>query len=145
MDNLKILNEVPNQAYHIKNFDLLDDISVSVLSKEVIALEFPSFTDGRAFSQARKLRRHGFTGDLIATGDVKVDQSRQLAKVGFSAICADNELDEVVIRDEIKRYPVQYQKSSLNAETVFERRLSQDQAGRLSGGGAFHITQDGQV
>ncbi|HRY15786.1 MAG TPA: DUF934 domain-containing protein, partial [Candidatus Competibacteraceae bacterium] len=41
----------------------------------LVALEFPKFTDGRAYSQARLLReRHGYQGEIRATGDVLRDQ-----------------------------------------------------------------------
>ena len=41
----------------------------------LIALVFPKFRDGRAYSQARLLREHyGFRGELRATGDVLRDQ-----------------------------------------------------------------------
>ena len=50
-----------------------------------VALQFPKFTDGRAFSQAATLRRLGFTGDICATGDVLVDQLLQMQRCGFSS------------------------------------------------------------
>ncbi|MEK0433475.1 MAG: hypothetical protein RL700_1682, partial [Pseudomonadota bacterium] len=38
---------------------------------QTIVLQFPKFTDGRAFSQALMLRRRcGFEGDIRAVGDV---------------------------------------------------------------------------
>ena len=50
-----------------------------------VDLQFPKFTDGRAFSQAFLLRRRlGFTGDIRATGDVLVDQLQQMARTGFT-------------------------------------------------------------
>jgi len=50
-----------------------------------IDLQFPKFTDGRAFSQAFLLRRRqGFRGNIRATGDVLVDQLVQMARTGFS-------------------------------------------------------------
>ncbi|MDH3700167.1 MAG: DUF934 domain-containing protein [Alphaproteobacteria bacterium] len=53
---------------------------------ELIALEFPTFKDGRAYSQARLLReRYGFTGELRATGDVLRDQFLFLHRCGFDA------------------------------------------------------------
>lgn len=52
----------------------------------VIALRFPVFTDGRAYSQARLLRqRHGFRGELRAVGDVLRDQLSAMARCGFDA------------------------------------------------------------
>jgi uncharacterized protein (DUF934 family) len=50
-----------------------------------VDLQFPKFTDGRAFSQAFLLRRRlGFTGAIRATGDVLVDQLQQMARTGFT-------------------------------------------------------------
>ena len=49
-----------------------------------ITLHFPKFSDGRAFSQAFLLRRRmGFAGELVATGDVLVDQLAQMQRSGF--------------------------------------------------------------
>ena len=61
-----------------------------------IDLNFPKFTDGRAFSQAFLLhRRRGFAGELRATGDVLVDQLAQMERSGFSTavLRADQDLD----------------------------------------------------
>ena len=56
-----------------------------------IELQFPKFTDGRAFSQAVTLRRrYGFQGDIRATGDVLIDQLVQMHRSGFtSAVLAE--------------------------------------------------------
>lgn len=52
----------------------------------LIALEFPSFNDGRAFSQARELRHvMGFTGELRATGKPMADQAGFLIQCGFTS------------------------------------------------------------
>jgi uncharacterized protein (DUF934 family) len=50
-----------------------------------VQLQFPSFADGRAFSQAFLLRRRlGFTGEIRAIGDVLIDQLAQMQRSGFS-------------------------------------------------------------
>src|SRR5579872_3715405 len=42
----------------------------------LVALVFPKFKDGRAYSQARLLReRHGYRGELRATGDVQIGRA----------------------------------------------------------------------
>ena len=67
---------------------LANDAEVHSLALEgiaSIALDFPKFTDGRAFSQAHVLRRRGFAGDIRATGDVLIDQLLQLQRSGFSS------------------------------------------------------------
>ncbi|MBT3372108.1 MAG: DUF934 domain-containing protein [Rhodospirillaceae bacterium] len=53
---------------------------------EVIALEFATFTDGRAYSQARLLRqRHGYKGELRAVGEVLRDQLTFMLRCGFDS------------------------------------------------------------
>jgi uncharacterized protein (DUF934 family) len=67
---------------------LANDTEVHSLALDGIAcieLDFPKFTDGRAFSQAHVLRRRGFAGDIRATGDVLIDQLLQLQRSGFSS------------------------------------------------------------
>ena len=52
----------------------------------LVALDFPRFRDGRAFSWARMLRsRLGFTGEIRAVGDFLFDQISYQHRVGFDA------------------------------------------------------------
>jgi uncharacterized protein (DUF934 family) len=52
----------------------------------LVALEFPKFRDGRAFSWARMLRtRLDFTGEIRAVGDFLYDQVNYQHRVGFDA------------------------------------------------------------
>ena len=52
-----------------------DDLTKGI---ELIVLDFPKFTDGRAYTQARLLReRAGYTGELRAAGAVFIDQPAQ--------------------------------------------------------------------
>jgi uncharacterized protein (DUF934 family) len=52
----------------------------------LIALEFPRFRDGRAFSWARMLRtRLSFKGEIRAVGDFLYDQINYQHRVGFDA------------------------------------------------------------
>ena len=60
---------------------------------DLIALNFPAFTDGRAYSQARQLRMElGYEGELRATGDVLADQAGFLTQVGFDTFTVENDL-----------------------------------------------------
>ena len=53
---------------------------------DVIALEFPVFTDGRAYSYARTLReRYAYTGQVRAVGNVLRDQYFFMRRCGFDA------------------------------------------------------------
>ncbi len=55
-------------------------------SLPLIAVDFPSFADGRGYSIAYNLRaRLGFEGELRAIGDVLRDQLFYMSRVGFNA------------------------------------------------------------
>ena len=54
--------------------------------RPLIALKFDKFADGRAFSYAELLReRHGFKGELRATGDVLLDEMALMRRCGFTS------------------------------------------------------------
>jgi uncharacterized protein (DUF934 family) len=64
----------------------------------VVALEFPKFRDGRAYSYARLLReRYGFKGELRAVGEVLLEQLFFMLRTGFDAF-------EIVSADPLKDY-----------------------------------------
>ncbi len=66
----------------------------------LIAIDFPSFTDGRGYSSARLLRqRYRYTGELRAVGDVLRDQLFLLARCGFDsfALREDQDVDACVV------------------------------------------------
>ncbi len=66
--------------------DAVDDIAPDVARFPVIAIAFPTFTDGRGYSHARKLReQHGYRGELRAVGEVLIDQIPFLQRVGIDA------------------------------------------------------------
>ena len=54
--------------------------------RPLVALKFDKFADGRAFSYAELLReRHGFKGELRATGDVLLDEIALMLRCGFTS------------------------------------------------------------
>jgi uncharacterized protein (DUF934 family) len=64
----------------------------------VVALEFPKFRDGRAYSYARLLReRYGFKGELRAVGEVLLEQLFFMLRTGFDAF-------EIQSADPLKDY-----------------------------------------
>jgi uncharacterized protein (DUF934 family) len=70
----------------LKNSQAVQTLAGEIHRFELVALEFPKFTDGRAYSQARLLReRLGFAGELRATGQVLPDQLLFMQRCGFDA------------------------------------------------------------
>lgn len=77
---------------------------------DLVALEFPSFRDGRAYSYARLLRdRYAYTGELRAVGDVLFDQLLHMHRVGFDAfeVSGDDPLGDY--EDAVGEFGVVYQ------------------------------------
>ncbi len=87
---------------------------------DVIELDFPKFTDGRAYSQAFMLRRRrGFTGDICATGDVLVDQLVQLQRCGFSSAVLRADQDLAHAQRQFSRFGQFYQGDAVDAAPLF--------------------------
>ena len=75
-----------------------------------IILNFPKFTDGRAFTQAVMLRkRAGFTDEIRATGDVLVDQLQQMKRSGFDVAELRADQDLAAGQRQLNRYNEFYQ------------------------------------
>jgi len=57
----------------------------------LVAVSFPAFNDGRAFSHASLLReRVGYQGEIRATGDVLIDQIPLMLRVGITSFAVTN-------------------------------------------------------
>ena len=59
---------------------------------ELVRVDFPSFADGRGFTLARLIRKHGFKGRLRAKGHVIADQYAMARRSGFDDIEIDDDL-----------------------------------------------------
>lgn len=71
---------VPNDAD-------IEEIEADLPRFALVALQFPKWTDGRAYSQARLLRsRYRYGGEVRATGEVVVDMLPLLKRTGFDAV-----------------------------------------------------------
>ena len=74
----------------LANSDRVEGLACEVSQLELIALHFPKFSDGRAYSQARLLRgRMGYGGELRATGNVLRDQLPFMLRCGFNSFESD--------------------------------------------------------
>lgn len=93
----------------------------------LIAVHFPNFGDGRAFSQARVLReRYHFTGELRATGNVLRDQLQILQRCGVDAF----ELPDRALQEDwlaaFDEYDVFYQPAEDNRPWIARQRLGRN-------------------
>src|SRR5436190_5252211 len=90
----------------------------------LVALHFPKFRDGRAYSQARVLREtYGFGGTLRATGDVLRDQFHFLIRAGFDSFEVKKPADATAFVQAASRYSVVYQPSADGRIPALRRRV----------------------
>jgi uncharacterized protein (DUF934 family) len=96
----------------------------------LVALVFPTFKDGRAFSQARLLReRYGFRGELRATGQVLRDQFLFMLRAGFDAFEVTKDADAAAFAEAAHRYSVFYQPTGDGRSTARAGRVARGAIG----------------
>jgi uncharacterized protein (DUF934 family) len=85
-----------------------------------VLLNFPSFSDGRAFSQAFLLRRRlGFAGHICAIGDVLIDQLQQMQRSGFTQAVLRADQNLAAGERQLARYPAFYQGDAVTTAPHF--------------------------
>jgi uncharacterized protein (DUF934 family) len=100
----------------------LDPRTLDLTGVTRIDLQFPAFTDGRAYSQAFLLRRRlGFTGELRATGDVLIDQLVQMQRTGFDVAVLAEGVDASAAQRQLARYAGFYQGSAVDTRPLFAK------------------------
>src|SRR5262245_15124633 len=93
----------------------------------LIALVFPAYKDGRAYSQARVLReRFAFRGELRATGQVLRDQFLFLMRAGFDALDVVKPADAQAFEEAARRYSVFFQPTGDGRVTVARARTGRE-------------------
>ncbi|MDX1748831.1 MAG: DUF934 domain-containing protein [Methylophaga sp.] len=112
----------------IKAFWLCNTADIQLLDPfldelELVCLNFPKFTDGRAYSQAVELRSHlKWRGEIRAFGDVLRDQLDHMHRCGFNsfAIREDKNVEEAL--KGLSSISINYSNSVLEPLPLFRRR-----------------------
>jgi uncharacterized protein (DUF934 family) len=103
-----------------ENPDLLD---TDPNKFSVIALNFPSFRDGRSYSHAAILRQQlNFEGDLRAIGDVQRDQLSYMLSCGFSSFLVPETAEAEIMLTGFNDFSENYQSSVTRPVPLFRRR-----------------------
>jgi uncharacterized protein (DUF934 family) len=104
----------------------ISSLDAGVLDAALVILEFPTFGDGRAYSQARLLRdSRGYRGELRATGAAVVrDQLLGMARCGIDSfeLRADQSPDSC--REALREFTLAYQPARDSLPKVRELRLA---------------------
>ena len=91
----------------------------------LIVLDFPHFTDGRAYSQAVEIRRYlGWQGEIRARGHVLRDQLSHMYRCGFNSFAISEDKDPVDTLKGLDGISVVYANSVTEPEPLFRRRQS---------------------
>ena len=102
-----------------------DAIAADLAHFSLVAVDFPSFADGRGYSTGRLLRqRFHYTGPLRAVGDVLRDQLFFYARCGFDqfALRDDQDVDEAL--KGFADFTEVYQ-TAVDRRALFERRAAE--------------------
>ncbi len=103
--------------------ELIEEIADDLEHFQVIALNFPAFTDGRHYSTARLLReRYGYKGEIRAIGDVLRDQLFAMARCGFDAFAVRADRDPQAALEGLKDFTVTYQAAVDEPLPLYRRR-----------------------
>ncbi len=103
--------------------DELADLLADLPTITLIVLEFPDITEGRGYTQARLLRtRHGYSGEIRATGDVQHDQLSFMQRCGVDSFVVreDRDMDDALAA--FGEVSVRYQPAADDETLIFHRR-----------------------
>ena len=103
-----------------------EDVTVlwpELRDRPLLAVHFPKWGDGRAFSQARVLReRFGFGGELRATGDVARDQMQFMQRCGINSFELRADQDPALCLKSLHDFDVAYQRCADQLANIWAAR-----------------------
>ncbi|MDE2051237.1 MAG: DUF934 domain-containing protein [Gammaproteobacteria bacterium] len=110
----------------VPNTTDIEAAHLEISDRPLIALQFPTFTDGRALSQAVVLRKRlAFRGELRALGDVIRDLVFWLGRCGFDSIVPRKDQNLESCRAALNEITVAYQAAADHHTPVWIRRRGQ--------------------
>ena len=118
-----LLSESRAVGVRLESHEEVEALAYDLPQLSVVALAFPKFGDGRAYSYARLLReRFGFTGEVRAVGDVLREQAGFMVRCGFDAF---EPADGSTVEDwerAVRRFRHVYQRSTDDRPPAFAER-----------------------
>jgi uncharacterized protein (DUF934 family) len=89
----------------------------------LIALNFPVFSDGRSYTNARELRQQlDYKGEIRAIGDVLRDQLYYMSRCGFDAFALRHDQDPESCLQAFSDFTTGYQATVIEPDPLFRRR-----------------------
>ncbi|MDB5441968.1 MAG: hypothetical protein JWP73_344 [Phenylobacterium sp.] len=82
----RLLSEGRAVGVRLESEETVEALAYDLPRIAVVALAFPKYRDGQAYTSARLLReRYGFQGEVRAVGDVLREQAGFMVRCGFDA------------------------------------------------------------
>lgn len=101
----------------------VDTISGDLSLLPLVALNFPTFMDGRSYSKAGVLRQHlNYQGEIRAIGDVLRDQLFYMKRCGFSSFDLKDSVKLEDAQKALKDFTTNYQATVEEPVPLFRRR-----------------------
>ena len=122
-DRVRITQRAGRVGVRLRSEESPELIAQDLEHLAVVALEFPAFRDGRAYSYARLLReQYGYAGEIRAVGDVLLEQLHFMVRVGFDAfeLASNDPVRDFAIAQ--ADFSVWYQPGADEKETAVELR-----------------------
>ena len=103
----------------------VETLAVDLSRLALIVLEFPKWTDGRAYSQAHLLRsRHRWPGEIRAVGEVLVDMVPLLQRNGFDSALLREDQSIAAAERALTFFPAHYQGDVRGNPPLFARSIA---------------------
>ncbi|HAD07954.1 MAG TPA: oxidoreductase [Porticoccaceae bacterium] len=113
----------PTWGICLDSADEIEPLGNRLSELPCIAINFPTFMDGRGFSTARIIReQYGYEGPLRALGQIMPEQLLFLARCGFDSFIIDGQRNIPDPRIYFDEFSVTYQSSNDRPEPLFRRR-----------------------
>ncbi len=107
----------------LESHEAVEALAYDLPRLAVVALAFPKFGDGRAYSYARLLRdRFGYAGEVRAVGDVLREQAGYMVRCGFDAFEPSDDSTPEIWAAAANRYHHVYQRGADKRAPAFTER-----------------------
>lgn len=107
----------------------IEELEVDLPRLSLVVLQFPKWTDGRAYTQARLLKvRFRFAGEVRASGEALVDMVSLMQRTGFDSVAlrADQSIDAA--ERALRFFPGYYQGDVNERRPLYARPAGEEYA-----------------
>jgi len=119
----RLLGEGRSVGVRIEANEAMEDLAYDLPRIAVVALVFPKYRQGQAYSSATLLReRYGFKGEIRAVGEVLREQARFMVRCGFDAFEPADASTPEQWAHKVGEFRHVYQRAADEAAPAFEER-----------------------